>query len=87
MITGTDLLTLGWPQGRVIGLALGVAKDLTPTRSDDEVLALLEQVRAHPERFDAPNTQLQPLAQALLALQVQKAVVAHSRLLALRSRL
>ena len=73
MITGTDLLTLGWPQGRVIGLALGAAKDLTPTHSDDEVLALLEQVRTHPERFDVPNTQLQASAQAFLALRVQKA--------------
>ena len=73
MITGSDLLTLGWPQGRTIGLALGVAKDLTSTQSNDEVLALLEQVRTHPERFDVPNTQLQSLARALIALQVQKA--------------
>ena len=73
MITGTDLLNLGWTQGRTIGLALQVAQDLFPARSDNEVLSLLEQVRAQPERFDVPNTQLKPLAKALLALKVQKA--------------
>ena len=71
MITGTTLLQHGWPQGPVLGVALKTAA--LSRLSDDEALALLEQVRSHPEAFDLPGHAFQPLARALLALQVQQA--------------
>ncbi len=71
MLTGTTLLQNGWPQGPVIGLALAAARQ--SLLSDDEALAALEGVRSRPEAYDLPGHAFQPLAKALLALQVQEA--------------
>src|SRR5688500_13333825 len=46
MINGKDILALGWPAGKVIGLGLEAASDLESCGlSRDEVLAELEDVR------------------------------------------
>jgi tRNA-splicing ligase RtcB len=49
MINGKDILALGWPAGRVIGLGLETARVLESRGlSRDEVLAELEDVRQDP---------------------------------------
>ena len=46
MINGKDILALGWPAGKVIGLGLETARALESRGlSRDEVLAELEDVR------------------------------------------
>src|SRR5215212_7859441 len=49
MINGKDILALGWPEGKVIGLGLKTARALESRGfSRDEVLAELEEVRQDP---------------------------------------
>ena len=72
MLTGKNLLSKGWPQGPLIGLALEAAKTLSGCMSDDEIVSLLERVRQHPSDFATPGHELAPLAQGFLALRVQK---------------
>ena len=49
MINGKDILALGWPAGKVIGLGLETASALESRGlSRDEVLAELEDVRQDP---------------------------------------
>jgi hypothetical protein len=49
MINGKDILALGWPAGKVIGLGLEVARTRgSRGLSREEVLAGLEEVRQDP---------------------------------------
>jgi tRNA-splicing ligase RtcB len=49
MITGRDLIERGWPQGRVIGLALAAAEKLRASGMDDgQILGELEKARNEP---------------------------------------
>src|SRR5215216_1514521 len=64
MINGKDILALGWPEGKVIGLGLKTARALESRGlSRDEVLAELEDVRQDPgaaleRESDGPMTEL-----------------------------
>lgn len=62
MITGKDLIERGWPQGRIVGLALSAASDLRETGMEEsDILDALEKVRE-----DSPTTthlSLGPLAE------------------------
>ena len=52
LITGKILKIHGWPDGKIIGLAKKVAKELSITGADREsVLARLEAVRRDPGPF------------------------------------
>ena len=51
MVTGRDLIGNGWPQGPVIGLALGAAEKLRASGMDENsILRELEKTRAAPTR-------------------------------------
>ncbi len=68
MITGRDLIEHGWPQGRVIGLALAAAEELGSRGMDDDaVLRELEKVRAAPDAV--PDRALEPLARELASIR------------------
>ena len=68
MATGRDLIGNGWPQGPVIGLALGAAEKLRVSGMDENsILRELEKTRAAP---DAPtDPALEPLAREPSRLQ------------------
>jgi tRNA-splicing ligase RtcB len=68
MITATELLGLGWPQGIVIGLGLEMAARLAAENVGHErIIAELENVRAFPERHAAEGGPAAPLARAWIA--------------------
>jgi len=71
MITGKQLIDNGWPQGKVIGLALTAATNLN--LPDDEALIKLEEVRAYPGRFLADSI-LEPLAREWLHITAQRTI-------------
>lgn len=49
MMDGKDLIERGWPEGRVIGLALDAAKELRASgMDDDQIIEELEKVREEP---------------------------------------
>jgi tRNA-splicing ligase RtcB (3'-phosphate/5'-hydroxy nucleic acid ligase) len=49
-ITGHDLLTIGYPEGKILGLALKLLANFKEL-PDGEVLALLKKVKESPENF------------------------------------
>ena len=54
MVDGRDLIERGWPEGRVIGVALDIAKELRASGMDEaQILHELEKVRENPTA-DAP---------------------------------
>lgn len=62
-ITGEDLLQLGFVEGKILGMALGLSTHFAD-QPKDEVIALLEKLRSYPESFlDDPV--LAPIAQAM----------------------
>lgn len=63
-INGNDLLSRGYSQGKVLGLALETAKVLNQL-SYEELLALLKKVKDYPENF-LDDEKLQPLAAAMI---------------------
>jgi tRNA-splicing ligase RtcB len=71
MITGKQLINSGWPQGKIIGLALAAATDLN--LPDDVALTKLEEVRAYPGKFLADST-LEPLAREWLHISAQRLI-------------
>ncbi|MBA2344310.1 MAG: RtcB family protein [Rubrobacter sp.] len=75
MITGTDLIEHGWPQGKAIGLALKAATQLRDRGMDeDEILRQLEKARITP----APEVDetLAPLAREWESIRAAEAVPA-----------
>ncbi len=75
MITGTDLIEHGWPQGKAIGLALKAATQLRDRGMDeDEILRQLEKARITP----APEVDetLVPLAREWESIRAAEAVPA-----------
>lgn len=71
MISGKNLIERGWPQGKVIGLALEAAANLN--LPDDESLLKLEEVRAYPSKFLADSI-LEPLAREWLDITAQRII-------------
>ena len=71
MLSGKDLISHGWPQGREIGLALEAAKQLGATGMDDDaILRELEKVRAAPD--SVTDKTLEPLARELIHTREEK---------------
>jgi tRNA-splicing ligase RtcB (3'-phosphate/5'-hydroxy nucleic acid ligase) len=65
MITGMQLLEIGWPQGAVIGLGLEMAERLAALgKGDEEIIAALEHVRHFPDQHEADGDMAAPLALA-----------------------
>jgi tRNA-splicing ligase RtcB (3'-phosphate/5'-hydroxy nucleic acid ligase) len=50
-ITGNNLLEIGYTEGRILGLALGILNENFEGIAEKELLALLEKVRNYPESF------------------------------------
>jgi tRNA-splicing ligase RtcB len=71
MITGKQLIDKGWPQGKIIGLALDADSSLN--LSDEETLTKLEEIRAYPGKFLA-DSELEPLAREWLHITAQRAI-------------
>ncbi len=71
MITGKQLVENGWPQGRVIGLALTAAAGLH--LPDEAALIKLEEVRAYPGKFLA-DSNLESLAREWLNITAQRII-------------
>lgn len=51
MITGTDLLTVGYQQNEILGIALQLANSNFLELSTQETIALFKKVKAYPENF------------------------------------
>lgn len=64
MLTGKDLLALGYNTGKALGVALAITREAYGDTSREEVLALLKQVLDNPASFKDHAT-LGPLAEAL----------------------
>lgn len=62
-ISGTDLLALGYAEGKILGLALDTLRGMDGI-TPDEALALAKKVKEYPELFLA-DEQLGPLAKAI----------------------
>jgi len=69
MITGKTLLSRGWNAGKLLGIALALAKALDlATMDETEILALLDRVRNQPGLY-LTDQRLEPLARACLQAQ------------------
>jgi tRNA-splicing ligase RtcB len=64
-LTGTDLINIGFPEGKTIGVALTLMKKEFADLSRDEQLLLLKEVIKLPSAFEG-NVKFLPLVQALL---------------------
>jgi tRNA-splicing ligase RtcB len=65
-LTGNDLKSIGFEEGKALGLALGVMEKHFGTLSTNEKLALLKQMLGDPSAF-ITDAVLSPVAAALLA--------------------
>jgi tRNA-splicing ligase RtcB (3'-phosphate/5'-hydroxy nucleic acid ligase) len=65
MITGTDLLNIGFTEGKVLGLALKVVNDHFSTGDASTVLNLLKDVKMRPEMYLDHET-LEDLATSII---------------------
>jgi len=73
MISGNDLVEIGWPQGEAIGIALRLAASLADAgNTDDTIMETLEQVRLEPEFHNVEGNVLQGLARAIIASRAPK---------------
>jgi tRNA-splicing ligase RtcB len=63
-ITGNDLITIGYSEGKILGLALQLIKQVD-AESKEDLVALLKKVREYPENF-LDDEQFQPLAAAMI---------------------
>lgn len=50
-ITGTDLITIGYQQNEILGIALKLANEKYPELSAEETIALFKKVKEYPENF------------------------------------
>jgi tRNA-splicing ligase RtcB len=64
-LTGKDLLTIGFPQGKAIGIALEVMERAYGEMERDEKLTLLKDLLDQPEAFEN-RADLQPIVEALV---------------------
>ncbi len=70
-ITGEDLMQRGWASGKVLGMALKVAKQLAAEGADvQRIFATLESVRQHPAAY-ADDAALSALAKMLDSTQTR----------------
>lgn len=65
LLTGKDLLTIGFPQGKAIGIALEVMAQAFGEMSREEKRTLLKELLNQPEAFEE-RADLQPIVKALL---------------------
>jgi len=78
ILTGTDLLALGYPEGKAIGTALYLLNTYYPTSTLPEQTQLLTQVLANPEQYQT-HLELAPLAEKLLEPKTAKYVALHNQ--------
>ena len=64
-LTGNDLIEIGYPQGKAIGIALGLTTTLWAGNNKEEQLMELKSVLANPAQFKN-NTELLPLVEVLM---------------------
>ncbi len=64
-LNGNDLIAIGYPTGKAIGIALQLAEEQLAEKSDDEITAILKSVLDCPENYVA-DTILAVLADALV---------------------
>ena len=75
MITGKDLIDRGWPEGKIIGLALAAARELNARGMDeDSILRELEHLRA------APDAATDPALETLARVRESEAAAAEDAL-------
>ncbi len=73
MISGNDLVEIGWPRGEAIGIALRLAASLADAgNTDDTIMETLEQVRLEPEFHNVKGNVFQELARAIIAARAPK---------------
>jgi tRNA-splicing ligase RtcB len=65
LITGNDLLAIGYTESNMLGQALQVANSKYAEQPREEVLALLKKVKDYPENF-LDDEVLEPLASAII---------------------
>lgn len=65
LITGNELLSIGYNQGNILGMALQLANGKYTEQPKDEVLALFKKLRDYPELF-LDDEVLEELAQAMV---------------------
>lgn len=65
LITGNELLSIGYSQGNILGMALQLANEKYTEQPKDEVLALFRKLRDYPELF-LDDEVLEELAQAMV---------------------
>ena len=65
LITGNDLLAIGYTESNLLGQALQVANSKYAEQPREEVLALLKKVKDYPENF-LDDEVLEPLASAMI---------------------
>lgn len=73
-ITGTDLITLGYPQTAVMAIALDAAVELGNENSKEEILSILSKVVETPEVY-LENAQLKNLAEVLIAEKAVEKII------------
>ena len=78
-IKGGDLKTLGYREGKILGMALSAAESLKKVKKE-EVMQLLKKVKDYPESFlDDPV--MKPLAQAM----IEDSKIAETTIIALKT--
>lgn len=65
-ITGTNLLAIGYSEGKILGLALEILKENFTEVEEADLLALLKKVKDYPESF-LDDDKLAPLAELIVA--------------------
>ncbi|MGE6219225.1 RtcB family protein [Nubsella zeaxanthinifaciens] len=65
-ITGTNLLAIGYSEGKILGLALEILKENFTEVEEADLLALLKKVKDYPESF-LDDEKLAPLAELIIA--------------------
>ncbi|WP_113635116.1 RtcB family protein [Nubsella zeaxanthinifaciens] len=66
IITGNELLTVGFSEGKTIGLALTLIAEHFEDLAKEEILNLLKKIKSYPESF-LDDDKLAPLAELIVA--------------------
>lgn len=74
-IKGKDLLTLGFTEGKILGIALELATNTFAEANKQQTLTKLNRVRKSPEAY-LEDAELAPLATAILEAKAQEAAKA-----------
>jgi len=75
MIKGKDLLTFGYPEGKILGIALEIATTAFAEANKQQTLTTLKRVRKNPEAY-LDDATLAPLATAIIEAAAAEAAKA-----------